>query len=39
MEEIIADISKIRKFIRWKPKKNALNNIVKSCINWEKKIK
>ena len=37
MQEIIADISKIKKFIKWKPKKNSLNKIVKSCIKWEKK--
>ena len=39
MEEIIADTSKIKKILKWKPKKNSLNNIVKSCIKWETKIK
>ena len=39
MKEIIADASKIKKFLKWKPKKNSLNNIVKSCIQWETKIK
>ncbi len=39
MEEIISDNSKIKKFIKWKPKKNSLGNIVKSCINWEKKVR
>lgn len=39
MEEIIADNSKIKKFIRWRPKKNSLNDIVKSCLKWENKIK
>ena len=39
MEEIIADNSRIKKFIRWRPKKNSLTYIVKSCIRWEKKIK
>jgi UDP-glucose 4-epimerase len=39
MEEIIADNSKIQNFIKWKPKKNSLSYIVKSCIKWEKKIK
>ena len=34
MQEIIADNSKIKKFIKWKPKKNSLNKIVKSCIKW-----
>ena len=37
MQEIIADNSKIKKFIKWKPKKNSLNKIVKSCIKWELK--
>ncbi len=39
MEEIIADISKIKRFIKWKPKKNSLSKIVASCIKWEKKIR
>ena len=39
MEEIIADNSKIKKFIRWRPKKNSLNDIVKSCLKWENNIK
>ena len=39
MEEIIADASNIKKFLKWKPKKNNLNSIVKSCIKWEKKFK
>ena len=39
MEEIIADNNKIQNFIKWKPKKNSLSYIVKSCIKWEKKIK
>ncbi len=37
MQEIIANISKIKKFIKWKPKKNSLNKIVRSCIKWELK--
>ena len=39
MEKITAGISKIKKFIKWRPKKNNLSYIVKSCINWEKKIR
>ena len=35
MQEIIADVSKIKRFIKWKPKKNSLNKIVKSCLKWE----
>ena len=37
MQEIIADVSKIKRFIKWKPKKNSLNKIVKSCLKWELK--
>tara|TARA_A100000164_G_C21832815_1_gene736182 strand:- start:145 stop:1122 length:978 start_codon:yes stop_codon:yes gene_type:complete len=39
MKEIIADNSKIKRYINWSPKKNSLNNIVRSCIKWEKKFK
>ena len=39
MQEIIANISDIKKFIKWRPKKNSLSYIVKSCLKWEKKIK
>ena len=39
MEKITAGISKIKKFIKWRPKKNNLSYIVKSCIKWEKKIR
>ncbi len=35
--KIIASNNKIKKFIKWKPKFNNLNTIVKSCINWEKR--
>ncbi len=35
--KIIASNNKLRKFIKWKPKFNNLNKIVKSCINWEKR--
>ena len=34
--KIIASNYKLKKFIKWKPKFNNLNKIVKSCINWEK---
>ena len=36
MEKIIANNSKIKKFIKWSPAKNRLVKIVKSCIRWEK---
>ena len=29
----------VKRIVKWKPKKNSLNKIVKSCIKWEKKIK
>ena len=38
METIIADNKKIKKFLRWKPNKNNLKKIVRSCIKWEKKL-
>ena len=37
MAKIISDTSKLKKFIKWKPKFNNLDKIVKSCINWENK--
>ena len=39
MVKIIGDNSKLKKFIKWRPKFGKLNKIVKSCIIWEKKIK
>jgi len=38
MKKIIADNKKIKKFLKWKPNKNSLSKIVKSCIKWERKI-
>ena len=35
--KIIASNSKLKNFIKWKPKFNNLETIVKSCINWEKR--
>ena len=35
--KIIASNSNLKKFIKWKPKFNNLNRIVKSCISWEKR--
>ncbi len=35
--KIIASNKKLKNFIKWKPKFNNLNTIVKSCINWEKR--
>ena len=36
--KIIASNNRLIKFIKWRPKFNNLNKIVKSCIQWEKKI-
>ena len=38
MIKVISNNSKLKKFIKWKPKFNNLNKIVKSCIIWERKI-
>ena len=35
--KIIASNNNLKKFIKWKPKFNNLDTIVKSCINWEKR--
>jgi UDP-glucose 4-epimerase len=34
----IANVDKLKKFIKWKPKYKNLNKIIKSCLKWEKKI-
>ncbi len=39
MVKVISDNSRLKKFIKWRPKFNNLRKIVKSCIIWEKKIK
>jgi len=38
LKQIIADNSKLKKFLNWKPKYNKLSIMVKSSIKWEKKI-
>ena len=38
MEKITADNKKLKKFLNWKPKYGKLSKIVKSSLNWEKKI-
>ena len=38
MVKIIADNNNLKKFIIWKPKYQKLSTIVKSCIQWEKKL-
>ena len=39
MIKVIGDNSKLKRFIKWKPKFNNLSKIVKSCVVWEKKNK
>ena len=36
--KIIASNNKLKNFINWRQKFNSLNKIVKSCLNWERKI-
>ena len=38
MEMLIANNRYLKKLIKWKPKFNNLKSIVKSCIQWEKRI-
>ena len=35
---LIADIQKIKKFLKWEPKYNKLEDILNTAIKWEKKI-
>jgi len=39
MIKVISDNTKLKKFIKWKPRYNTLEKIVKTCIKWENKIK
>ena len=38
VEKLISDSTKLSKYIKWKPKYNNLETIIKSAVNWEKKI-
>jgi UDP-glucose 4-epimerase len=38
METIVANNTKLKNLISWKPRLNKLSTIVKSCIQWEKKL-
>ena len=38
MLRIVAQNTKLLKFLKWKPKYNKLSFIVKNCIDWEKKL-
>ena len=37
-EKLISNIDKLSETINWEPKFNDLNLIIKTAINWEKKI-
>ena len=38
MTKITSNNLRLVKFINWKPKYNKLSTIIKSCINWERKL-
>ena len=38
VEELVADVSKLPKYIDWTPKFNDLEKIIKSSVEWEKKL-
>ena len=38
LSQIISDNSKLKNFLRWKPKYNNLKFMVNSCIKWERKL-
>ena len=38
MTKITSNNLRLVRFINWKPKYNKLSTIIKSCINWEKKL-
>ena len=37
-EQLIANVDKLREYMKWKPKLNDLNIIIKTSVEWEKKI-
>ncbi len=38
LAQIYSDTKKFKKLIKWKPKYNDINKIIRSSINWEKKL-
>ncbi len=38
LSQIISDNTKLKNFLRWKPKYNNLKLMVNSCIKWERKL-
>ena len=39
VEIAVANVSKLKKYLYWKPRFNNLKKIIKDCILWEKKLK
>ena len=39
LSKVVADINKIKRKIKWKPKFNKLKLIIDSSLKWEKKLK
>ena len=37
-EKVVANCNKIKKILKWKPKYNSIEIILKSALEWEKKI-
>ena len=37
-ESLVSNTSKLKKILKWKPKYNNLEQILKSSIKWEKKL-
>ena len=38
VEYLVSDISKLKRYINWKPKYDNLNTIIKTAVNWEKNL-
>ena len=36
--EVFADVKKMKKTLKWKPKYNNMSKIIKSAIKWERKL-
>ena len=37
--QVYSSTKKLNQLLKWKPKYNNMNKIIKSAINWEKKLK
>ena len=36
--QVYSNTKKFKKLLKWKPRHNDINKIIKSAINWEKKL-